>query len=952
MSVRTSGSFARGFSLIGRRQILTCCTVLVALAAVEDAAAHDGAIRWRTLQTAHAQIHFPANRRALARHTADVFEDGWAALTPVFNYRPATPVHVTIDDYSDDANGFATPRPFDRIHMRAYPPRWIDDLAGHGDWVRLLIFHELAHVLHLGHHGGVAKVVNAVVGRTYLPNQYLPRLLVEGIAVWAETRHRGFDRGGRGRIDSPQYMMKLRAFVLDNALPELDELTGRPLKWPRGNGWYLFGSVLVDYQVRRYGQAKLIEFIAAYGSRPVPYAINQLYRQIYGISAVRMWRDAMMELRRRVRREHRLRDHGITPSVRAEEVLATHVPTAAPPAQLPDEGTRVTFTGEAKGRIRLHPTLPIAVYVRAPNDGLARVEAIDLRSRRVWTLRVCELSCHEPVFSPDGLTLWWSESRPWHRLYAFEDTFRARVVGDVSRLSEIRRVTVGARVRQLRAPSGRRGRDVHGAAPNRTVAAADVRRGYDPQGSWALVDTGSFRDLACRGQVILRARRGIRSFAVDEARNLAVTVSPHSVGDEIHIAQLPTDWRERCVAGGAPTRFVPPAIPPTTRAAERAYSPWAVMRPRRWQPVVAINGELSAANTTLGLTFDGRDAVNLHEYEVLAQTDLELEKPLVTGSWVLRAFEPTWSFAGSWVNSWTWLTRGPWLYWLRDRRLIGRVAGSWRYPWLRDAIDVSAAYRVAHHQLRNGDRARRLLQSYDPFGPVPREPFTGTTSLLSVGASWGRSERYSNSIATEKIWRYSVFLSYASPLLLSQTPQLRGDLHAERAWPLGGHRVLQWRGRVGWGRVYADRGTPYSIAGLPDLDPQALLFGGAGQDFSVVRGFEQPAGDGVKQLQGHALAWSSLQVHLPLRDLGRGFDTLPFFLGRLWLVVFADGAAVWDRGETKRAVPNGTGWTASAGAELRFDLEVGYVSQGALVLGAARAFGDVSSGQWYLRLAP
>ena len=291
----------------GRRQrgVLTAIVVSGVLACsglVHTAAAHDGEIRWRTIHTAHAQVHFPASHRALAEHVADVFEDGWRELTPVFNYRAVTPVHVTIDDYVDATNGFANPRPYDRIHMRAYPPRWLDDLAGHGDWVRLLIFHELAHLLHLGNHAGVAKIVNTVLGRTYLPNQYLPRLLVEGIAVWAESRKRGFDRNGRGRIDSPQFMMKLRSLLLDAAMPKLQELTGRPLRWPRGNGWYLYGSLLVDHQVRHYGEAKLRAFIHAYGSRPVPFAVNALYKKIYGVSALQMWRDAVSELRRRVRR--------------------------------------------------------------------------------------------------------------------------------------------------------------------------------------------------------------------------------------------------------------------------------------------------------------------------------------------------------------------------------------------------------------------------------------------------------------------------------------------------------------------------------------------------------------------------------------------------------------------------------------------------------------------------
>ena len=114
----------------------------------------------------------------------------------------------------------------------------------------------------------------------------------------------------------------------------------------------------------------------------------------------------------------------------------------------------------------------------------------------------------------------------------------------------------------------------------------------------------------------------------------------------------------------------------------------------------------------------------------------------------------------------------------------------------------------------------------------------------------------------------------------------------------------------------------------------------------------QPHGEGFRELRGHTLAWTSLQLHWPLRDFGTGFDVLPFFLSRQWAVAFIDAAGVWDRTPVKRLAPRGSGYAVSIGAELRMGLEVGYVSQGALALGWAYAVGTYDASHFYLRLTP
>jgi|GEM_PF-3505217 len=923
--------------------VVAVAVCAAALVIGSSAHGHDGDIRWRTLTTTHAQIHYPKTHTAFARHVADVFEDGWRTLTPVFNYRPATPVHVTIDDYSDAANGFANVRPYDRVHIRAYRPRWLDDMAGHGDWVRLLVFHELAHVLHMADHGGVARIVNAILGRSYLPNQYWPRLFLEGLAVWAETHRLGFDRAGTGRIDSPQFMMKLRAAVLDGTVPKLSELTGRPLDWPRGNSWYLWGSVLFDYQVRHFGTDKLKQLLKAYGERPIPFAVNALYRRVYGISAQAMWDRAIEELRRRVHIESHWRDRAKVPPRSAAEVIKQAAPDGPPVAGLPGEGTRVTRDGETKGRIRMHPDGRHATYVQIPNNGLSRVVVLDLVSGNKSDVFVCELGCREPFFSADGQTLHWLEARPYQRVYGFQDAFSMPLDARMRPRGPAKRHSVGQRLRRFGPTSELTGHDPKHPAP------APSTKGLDPQHGADLVDRGAFRDLVRNGLVIARSTRGIRSFSITPDGRRAALVIPHGKGDEVHVLDVPAG--SGLVAASTIER--PTYLPPKTEVTETEYSSFASVLPRAWRPIVAASADGGIEGVTLGLRTGGRDALRLHTWDLTMQSDVALRLPMISASWTWQRYEPTWTAAATYLHSTAWFTRGYRLYRVADRRAIAQLGGSWRYPVLRDVLDFSANVRAAVTTLSDDiDRFRRQLDQHDPHGPAPHEPFEGRTTTVSAGVSWSRQEMYLNSVVPERLRSHSLFVSYGSRYLLSERPRLRVDMHANHMWPLGKHRVLQWRARVGLGQVFEDEAAPYSIHGLPLFNPQSLLFGGAGSDFSVVRGFIQPVGAKARSLRGHGMGWTSLQVHWPLFNHGAGLELLPVFLARSWLVVFVDAAGFVDRGETTRRQQSGTGWVGSAGLEIRTGLEAGYRSQGNIVIGYARAFGDVASSQWYLRLAP
>ena len=73
---------------------------------------------------------------------------------PCSAYAPRR-TEIVLSDDQDDANGLATPLPYDTIRLFAVPPSSSSELHDYRDWLRQLVFHEYVHILHLDHVGGL-----------------------------------------------------------------------------------------------------------------------------------------------------------------------------------------------------------------------------------------------------------------------------------------------------------------------------------------------------------------------------------------------------------------------------------------------------------------------------------------------------------------------------------------------------------------------------------------------------------------------------------------------------------------------------------------------------------------------------------------------------------------------------------------------------------------------------
>src|SRR5215218_6847808 len=100
----------------------------------------------------------------------------------------------------------------------------MDELADFDDFVKLLITHELTHVIHLDTIlSWCPRLVDSVLGKIYAPNLSQPTFFIEGVAVLMESR-----QTTAGRLRSSFYDMHLRVPFLEQRVLASTRCRSRP----------------------------------------------------------------------------------------------------------------------------------------------------------------------------------------------------------------------------------------------------------------------------------------------------------------------------------------------------------------------------------------------------------------------------------------------------------------------------------------------------------------------------------------------------------------------------------------------------------------------------------------------------------------------------------------------------------------------------------------------------
>jgi WD40 repeat protein len=895
------------------------------------------AASWQTIKTPHFFVHFTAATEAQARRAAVNAERAYAALASEL-HPPRGMIDLVITDDADFSNGSATPYPTNRIIIYANPPIEDSALRFTDDWNAMAITHELTHVFHLDRTRGWWAIAQKIFGRAdiFFPNFNSPSWLTEGLAVHYESRFTG-----AGRIRGSEHAILARAALLDNRFPAINSFSLSNPRFPFGEASYAYGSLLVDYMARRYGEGKIRAFIEDQSWQPIPFLLDYSAKRTFGASWLRGWDEFRDSVRRDVGAPRapiigwrELTHDGVivsfprwapdssivyTGTPGRESFGAYRVTTSGrrtrvgrrnsrtPNVHLPDGSllfSQLEFTSPYEERSdlyiqrerRANALTWLHLQSRHVEQRLtvgARLSEPDARARdgAIVAVQTVPAASRLVRVSPDGKTitpittgtmdLQWSEPR-WSN------------AGD--RIVAVRWMRGGLQDIVVLDTTGRiltsiaRGHSVQStpswSSDDRAITYSSDRTG-EPQLYLAALGSGGEPSE----RLLSSTATGL--FEPELSRD-SVLAAVLLRGDGYHLGVAPccNATATTTLADGAvqaSSMSLPPALSDSSPA--RRYSPWRTFWPRWWKPE-SDPGVLDH-EYRIGFSTGGSDVIERHAFDLKVEIGTKNTGTVGSGSY---------SYAGlglpilgvTALQDWTVLgdivSRGTPQQTLGDLRRRVRssdLTATWIRQRVRTALSFSLGAGVEYRDYATNPGG--LLASIDSGGTF--DPATFPRLLASAG--WSNLQRPVYSISPED---GMTFAATARERLRSgftangpSSLSIVGVTTAFKSLDLPGfaHHVLALRAAGGWSDL---RSNAYFEAGGVSGTQIELLpgyfIGETRQTFGV-RGFLPGSLAGVRAIGG------TVAYRAPLLMAGRGLSILPVFFDRASLELFAEGARAW-----------------------------------------------------------
>jgi WD40-like Beta Propeller Repeat len=973
------------------RRLAQLLLALAVWVVARSARAGDPYLEWYTLKTPHFRLHYHGGLEQVAQRTADVAESVYATLTPQLGWRPSEVTELVISDNTDSANGSASALPYNTVRLFATAPDDMSALGDYDDWISELVHHEYTHILHLDNVSGIPALINAVMGKTAVPNQAQPHWILEGLAVVMESQHTS-----GGRLRSTQFDMYLRADVLEGHLAGLDQISNFPRRWPGGSIWYLYGAKFIEWIVARYGPNTFAAVASDYGATIVPWAINRSIRRVTGKTYEELYAEWYEYLMGKYRAQ-------------TERVLRRGL----------REGRRITERGYSAATPRFMPNCDGSgrervLYFRDDGNSTAGLYELDLdaTSPDADATLIARAGGSHLSFDPECGVVFDSPA-PSRRLYILNDLFRqppgTRSPRGIERNRQ--RLSIGARARDPDvSPDGRFVSYVTNRAGTSTLRIArvapdhqlsDERRlvpsalyeqAYTPRFSpdghkvaysaWtrggyrdirvADVETGSFFEVTHdraldqqptwspdgRTLYFVSDRSGIPNiYAYEfETRTLEQVTN---VLTGAYMPDISPDGRRLVYVGYTSigfdlftltldrAHFLPAEPAPddretvvepggTRRWLVEPYNPLPTLRPYAY----TLSYGPGTFGNTLTVATRGSDAVGLHGFSLQVSVPVS-DDGEVQGSASYVYTRLPFAFRAS-------VFQGAALR--RDYRYGEQIVPTTEHltgvtnsvalgiPGDYDGQSVSLSYSVAwsSRSLPTGTLA-------DPYAQVPTQPYRGVLASVGLGYSFSNVESSVYAVSGEKGFSFGVGLDVADPAFGSESTltAVSGGITAYQLMPWARHHVLAlaFSGATATGS-YARRGL-YSTGGYSDvplLDAYLSILRDGTPLFNFFRNAVPQSpfvlrGYAPGQFIGEAYNLLNAEYRFPIWYADRGLSTLPAFLRTVSGTVFFDYGGAYDQIDPHHPFLQ---FHPSTGAELWIETVLGYAVGSNLRLGVAR----------------
>jgi len=928
----------------------TGLTLLLLIVSTTGAGTYDWRLQWSTLETEHFDIYYHEGEEDLAARTAGISESIHAELSALFGWTPKRRTQVVLVDSSDEANAMATPFPYNSIYLFITSPGAHSSLDHYDHWLRTILMHEYTHIIQLDMVGGLPGVLRHIFGRVIVPNALQPQWMIEGLATFEETRG---TTAGRGR--SSWTDMLLRAAVIEDRFPTIDQAGGGLVSWPGHYVPYLFGADFHRFVVEHYGKETWVEIARRYSRLPVPLFIDRNAREIVGKDFAGLWDQWREELRRkyeeqvrRIRAEPTTQSTPLTEtggwrlsprfspdgkSILYTESLDDGFPTVKI-ARLDGPSGEVILRDTAAEDFSWHPDCKWAIYARIGKHkkyyNYYDLYLLDLDKRRATRL-TRGARAREPDLAPDGRSIVCvrnalGQTNLW--IYDLETSeFRALTnSGDGIQYAEPRWSPDGALIAaSVKPPGGNRKIvvfDSGGSEQFKVPADRGHLRSpcWSPDGSHIYFTsdlTGvsniySFRPTDGEVRRVTNVIGAAFEPDISPDGETIAFLSYSARGFDLHLAPAGPGTPVEADPAGLIKTASPGTKPDEIGQAPRPYTPLPTLLPPRYlMPTFFFNTE----EAIFGLTTGGADVLGEHAYWAgatyytgsrhvgwsVGYTNSQLG-PSIT----LRAYDYSVPFGEIVYDD-----RGN----LRDyyeERLTASVTISHQIKKTRISLGYSIQDRrnITEFVSLITVRYPGLYDIHYPYSVPDRGLFSG----LRLGGVYDNTRRTPLAISPEKGRFIALALELYDGVIGSDydifiaTADLRAYIRVPIPHAFFRHHVLALRlaGGIAEGDVLMQK--TFRLGGSLG---ESIFYGRSDKYYSL-RGYE------TSWFLGQRVLLGSAEYRFPVWKMERGMGNLPVFFNQVHGALFVDCGDSFDEGFDADRLKVGLG------AELRFDLTLIY----------------------------
>ena len=952
------------------------CLIAIAVAGLAGPArAGDPTLVHRTIETEHFIVHYYEPLGDVARRLAVVAERAHRTLSPALDHQPDGKTIIMLVDDTDSANGFASVLPRNMVQVFATGPTGFNELDDHDDWLYGLIAHEYTHILHLDTMEGLPTIYNRIFGKVWSPNQIMPRWIIEGLAVYEESRRSAGGRARGSRFD--QYVRAARDAHNDL---RLDEVSGAPRRFPHGNTIYVYGSQFLRYVFERFGDDVPRKMAHESGSYAPPFAVNRQIARVVGKPFTELYDDWKRYLGDRYSLQETAAERRGLAAGRA----LTHSAESNFWPHYSADGRElywVEYDGYSLPRVR---AMPVGGEQRdahdvAVIDGIGPYDLLgdgslvfeqtrtyrrdysfqDLMRWDGVTHQQVRLStgrrARDPAVSPDGRRVAFSMNEHSESVIAVQDTVPeapARVVWRGERFDQAYQPAWSPDGARIAFSAWRKGGfrdilivDVATGRVDEVTAdrAIDMEPGWSHDGRYVFFDSD---------------RTGIQNVYAFDLRDRSLWQVTNVLGGAFQPAASPDGTRlafaAAVPAGGYdlyeirldPARWLPArdyldAKPPAVMirdsesavTAPRPYRPLESLAPQTWAFTYNLNTTSSASVTT-----GGSDPAGLHSYTLAVASDTDKEAVNLGAAYAYTGWRPFLRVAGarSLVDRSGFRVDGVNRTYTEEDwsgtfslgvPLESRPESSWTFS-LDYELDWFRLVKPPPFML-------------DPNQRVPVSPPTDyVQSGLSTRVAYSSVKATTFGYGPQAGWDGAVSLRLDHPALGAtyRAAALNYGLDIyQRLW--GKTPMFAVRMVGAWRSGDLVRSGGYSLGGVPPQDVVMSIVNNTRAGISgYLRGYPS------RVVAGNEYHLLNLEYRQELFQIERGVDTFPIYFRRVDLALLNDTGTAFDSSfRLSRDL------RTSVGAALRLDAFFGYYAPGTFEIGFARGLAhDGVTETWFL----